>query len=77
MAINFNNLLTVEQKRSLLEQRIQQFASEAYQHELNRQIAVNVEDEQAVAQSEQALVTLEAAITVHEAELAGLPDALS
>lgn len=76
MAIDFNNLLTVEQKRSLLEQRIQQFASEAYQHELNRQIAVNVEDEQAVQQSEQALVTLEAAITVHEAELAGLPDGL-
>ena len=77
MAIDFNNLLTVEQKRLLLEQRIQQFASEAYQHELNRQIAVSVDDEQAIEQSEQALVTLETAITVHEAELAGLPDALS
>ena len=72
MAIDFNNLLTHEQKRDLLAQRIQQFATEAYQHELNRQIAVSVDDEQAVTQSEQALSTLEVAITVHQAELDGL-----
>ena len=72
MAIDFNNLLTPEQKRDLLTQRIQQFATEAYQHELNRQIAETVNDEQAVLQAESALATLETAITVHEAELDGL-----
>lgn len=72
MAIDFNNLLTADQKRDLLTQRIQQFATEAYQHELNRQIAETVNDEQAVLQAESALATLETAITVHEAELDGL-----
>lgn len=72
MAIDFNNLLTHDQKRDLLTQRIQQFATEAYQYELNRQIAVSVNDEQSITQSEQALSTLEIAITVHEAELNGL-----
>ena len=72
MAIDFNNLLTADQKRDLLTQRIQQFATEAYQHELNRQIAETVNDQPAVAQAESALATLETAITVHEAELDGL-----
>jgi hypothetical protein len=72
MAIDFNNLLTAEQKHDLLTQRIQQFATEAYQHELNRQIAVSVNDEQATLQAESALVTLETAINVHQVELDGL-----
>ena len=72
MAIDFNNLLTPDQKRDLLTQRINQFATEAYQHELNRQIAETINDEQAVLQAESALATLETAITVHEAELDGL-----
>ena len=72
MAIDFNNLLTHDQKRDLLTQRIAQFATEAYQHELNRQIAVSVNDEQATLQAESALATLETAINVHETELAGL-----
>jgi hypothetical protein len=72
MAIDFNNLLSADQKRDLLTQRIQQFATEAYQHELNRQIAVTVNDEQATLQAESALATLETAITVHEEELNGL-----
>jgi hypothetical protein len=72
MAIDFNNLLTHDQKRDLLTQRIQQFATEAYQHELNRQIATSVNDAQAVEQAEAALVTLETAINVHQVELDGL-----
>ena len=72
MAIDFNNLLTHDQKRDLLTQRIAQFATEAYQHELNRQIAVSVNDEQATLQAESALATLETAINVHEVELNGL-----
>jgi len=69
MAIDFNALLTDEHKRSLLEQRLQQFASEAYQHELNRQIAEKVFDTDAITTSEAALVTLETAIEVHQQEL--------
>ena len=72
MAIDFNTLLTHDQKQDLLNQRIQQFASEAYQHELNRQIAVSVNDVEATANAESALATLETAINVHQAELDGL-----
>jgi flagellar biosynthesis chaperone FliJ len=69
MAIDFSNLLTDEQKRDLLQQRLQQFAGEAYQHELNRQIAEKVFDADAVTNSEAALQTLETAIAVHRQEL--------
>ena len=73
MAIDFGNLLTADQKRDLLTQRIQQFATEAYQHELNRHIAASVQDQEAVTVAEAALQTLEIAIEVHEVELNGLP----
>jgi hypothetical protein len=72
MAIDFNNLLTADQKRDLLTQRLSQFASEAYQHELNRQIAEHISDQPAIDQAESALATLEIAIDVHQAELDGL-----
>jgi hypothetical protein len=72
MAIDFNTLLTDEHKRDLLQQRIEQFAAEAYQHELNRQIAVSINDAEATSQAESALITLETAINVHQAELDSL-----
>jgi hypothetical protein len=72
MAIDFNTLLTDEHKRNLLTQRIEQFAGEAYQHELNRQIAEKINDSESVASSMAALVTLETAITVHQEELDAL-----
>ena len=72
MAIDFSAILTPEQKRQLLTQRIEQFAGEAYQHELNRQIAEQVSDVDAVTSAEAALVTLETAINVHQSELDNL-----
>ena len=72
MAIDFSAILTPEQKRQLLTQRIEQFAGEAYQHELNRQIAEQVFDADAVTSAEAALVTLETAINVHQSELDSL-----
>ena len=72
MAIDFNNLLTAEQKRDLLTQRLSQFASEAYQHELNRQIAEQINDQPSIDQAEAPLATLEIAINVHQTELDGL-----
>jgi hypothetical protein len=72
MPIDFSTLLTDEQKRNLLSQRIEQFAGEAYQHELNRQIAEKISDSDSVATSQAALATLETAITVHQKELDSL-----
>jgi hypothetical protein len=73
MAINYSSLISNEQKRSILEQRIAQFASEAYQHELNKE--VSKDNSEAVATADEALAILDNAITVHQEELAKLPSA--
>ena len=72
MAIDYTALLTVEQKENILNQRISQFASEAWQHELNKQTCEQLSDEAGVTSADNALVILEAAITVHQNELASL-----
>ena len=72
MALDFNTLLTADQKREVLQQRITQFATEAYQHEMNRQTAIALGDAEFQAQSEQALATLTAAIETHQTQLDAL-----
>lgn len=74
MAIDFGSLLSADQKREILTQRLQQFATEAYQHEINKQLAAKIENEQGVAQAEEALIILEEAITLHQEELSKLVD---
>jgi len=73
MAIDYAALLTDEQKRNILEQRIAQFASEAYQHTLNKTTCESLTDEEGVANADKALTILEAAIQTHQGELAALP----
>ena len=66
--------LTTEQKQALIEQRLQQFEADLFQHELNLAVAVDprVNDQQAAAQSQAAIDQLTAAIEVHEAQLAAI-----
>jgi len=71
--IDFGSLLSTEQKRSLLEQRIQQFAAEGWQHQLNRNAAESLGDTDLVAASDDAIAKISSAIEVHQAELATLP----
>ena len=73
MTIDYTTLLTDEQKRSIVQQRISQFASEAYQHELNKKTFQELNDEAGIENSDKALATVEAAITIHQAELDSLP----
>jgi hypothetical protein len=73
MATNFSEILTVEQKRSILEQRIGQFAAEGYQHELNKAVSANTENEAGVEESEKMIEILSAAIEVYQQELDALP----
>ena len=68
--MDYSSLLTNDQKRSILEQRIAQFASEAYQHELNKE--VSKDNPEAVLAADEALAILDNAITVHQEELAKL-----
>jgi len=68
--MDYSALLTNDQKKSILEQRIAQFASEAYQHTLNKEVAKD--NAEAVAAADDALAILDNAITVHQDELAKL-----
>jgi hypothetical protein len=73
MSIDFASLLSPEQKRNLLENRIQQFASEAYQYTLNLKTAEEVGTEDQVDGIKKSIAILESAIKVHQDELAVLP----
>lgn len=73
--MDYSALLTDEQKRSILEQRLAQFASEAYQHSINKAVAESSDNEEGVKASEDALAILDKAITIHQEELAKLPAA--
>ena len=68
--MDYASLLTNDQKKSILEQRIAQFASEAYQHTLNKEVAKD--NAEAVAAADEALSILDNAITVHQEELGKL-----
>ena len=72
MAISYENLLTLEQRKAIVENRLQQFATEAYQTELNKEIQISQGDEQAVDACDVSLALIESAIAVHEEELAKL-----
>jgi hypothetical protein len=68
--MDYSSLLSTEQKKSILEQRIAQFASEAYQHEINKKLAVG--NEEAIKVADDALAILDNAIKIHQDELAKL-----
>lgn len=70
--MDYSALLTPEQKQALLEQRIQQFAAEAYQHQLNKQIAETAGDTEAIELAENALIVLDQALNIYQGELRDL-----
>jgi len=62
-----------DQKRQLIEARLQQFAVEKFGHEINRQVAVTTDDTDAVAAADASITTLDAVIAVYQTELEALP----
>ena len=73
MSLDYNSLLTPEQKRTLLQGRIQQFASEAYQHTLNLKTAEELGSEDQIESIKKSINILETAIKIHQEELSKLP----
>jgi len=63
-----------DQKRQLIEQRLQQFAVEKFGHEMNRQVAVGADDTDAVAAADASITTLNTVIAVYQTELGALPE---
>lgn len=64
--MDLNKYLTPEQQAALKQQRLEQFAAEAFQHQINRQIAERIGDQEAVAAADAALATLTIAIEEYE-----------
>jgi len=73
MAVDYSAMLDDSTKRSILSQRLQQFYTEAYQHEINKKMAGD--NAEAVAAADDALAILDNAIEIHQEELAKLPTA--
>jgi hypothetical protein len=72
MAIDYSKYITDDQKKKLLQDRLAQFAAEAYQHSINAQVAESLGNDEGVENATNALGILEAAIDAHEAELSTL-----
>ena len=70
MSIDFNSLLTVEERKAVVTQRIQQLAVEAYQLTLNLNVinAQEVPSEQALTEINNNLNILEQMISVYKQE---------
>lgn len=69
MTIDYSAYLTDETKRNILQQRLANFAAEAWQHELNKKAYLEAGNEQGVEQSDAAIALLSSMIASHQAEL--------
>lgn len=79
MAINFNELLTPEQKKEIAIQRIQEFAAQAYQITINKSVIEQTEEnednkQELIARADKDLSVLEVAINQYQAEISSLGD---
>lgn len=69
MSVDYNTLLTSDQKKQILEARLSQFASEAYQVTLNLATAEKLGNEEQIEKVKNNLELLETAINVHQEQL--------
>jgi len=76
MSIDFNSLLTLEERKAVVTQRVQQLSVEAYQLTLNLNVlnAQEEPNEQALTEINNNLSILEQMINVYKEELASLGD---
>jgi hypothetical protein len=64
--------LTMEEKITIVINRIKQFEAEKFQHELNLTTAVAINNNEAVQAANAAIGQIDTAITVHKQQLAEL-----
>jgi hypothetical protein len=74
MTVDYGSLINSSDKREILLGRIRQFAAEAYQYSLNLKTALALEATEQAEQIENSLKIIEAAIKIHQDELATIPD---
>ena len=69
MTADYNSMLSIEQKKTILQQRISQFVAEAYQHSLNKKTYESVGDSSGIENAEKSIAIIQNAILVHQQEL--------
>lgn len=77
MTADYNTILSNENKRQILTERITQFASEIYQYSLNKKTAEATGMEKNVESAENAIAILTKAIEIHQEELERIPSSES
>lgn len=70
--MDFLSLLSDENKKQLVERRIQELAQEGYQQQMNIQIAEKIGDTSSVENIQKVIDTIGNAITVYQEEQAKL-----
>jgi hypothetical protein len=73
MTIDFSSLLPVEERREVLNKRIEQLAAEGYQHHLNRLAAQRNNKPELVTEADTAMRELSIVIETYQQELNSLP----
>lgn len=77
MSLDINSILSDDNKIKILSERINQFATEIYQYELNKKTAIATEMQQQVEATDRAIEILTKAIEIHKAELDTLTSSAS
>ena len=77
MSLDINELLSDDNKRKILSERINQFAAEIYQYELNKKTAEATEMQNHIDAADKAIAILTKAIEIHKAELETIPSSES
>jgi hypothetical protein len=73
MTTDFIGLLPIEERRTVLKQRIQQLAAEGYQHQLNKQGAQMNGKQDLIIEADQKIIEISNVIDIYQRELNALP----
>jgi hypothetical protein len=73
MTTDFIGLLPIEERRTVLKQRIQQLAAEGYQHQLNKQGAQMNGKQDLIIEADQKIIEIANVIEIYQRELNTLP----
>lgn len=73
MTVDFSSLLPPEERREVINKRIQQLAAEGYQHNLNRLAAQRNNKPELVTEADTAMRELAIVIETYQQELNNLP----
>jgi hypothetical protein len=73
MTTDFISLLPLEERRTVLKQRIQQLAAEGYQYQLNREGAQMNGKQDLILEADQKIIEIGNVIQIYQRDLNALP----